>query len=257
LLVALAIGAGVGGAEDKPKTLLKSESFDKDPGWEGFNNRIVPKKVRIVTQDFGYSATNFAGKEKGELGGIITRSATPSYYADKIAVKTLNDKLTASGAFAITSSASSTGVCFGWFNAEQPEGTGRPINSLGLNFDGEATGARLAIFMLNATNKTCGTKVTPFIPGKFRPTPIKNDGTRYVWTLNYDPEANEGNGRCQFTIKSDGDKPEPLDAKQLPADFPESYRKEAVSHFPNTTAFSFDLPPPASRRKGLALTASA
>jgi hypothetical protein len=43
LLVALAVGAGIGAAEEQPKTAVKTEPFDKDPGWEGHNNRIVPR----------------------------------------------------------------------------------------------------------------------------------------------------------------------------------------------------------------------
>lgn len=36
--------------------------FDRDPGWEGFNNRLDPNRVPTVTQDFGYTPTNFASK---------------------------------------------------------------------------------------------------------------------------------------------------------------------------------------------------
>ena len=28
-----------------------------------------------------------------------------------------------------------------------------------------------------------------------RPTPVKGDGTRYVWKLDYDPNAYAGNGQ--------------------------------------------------------------
>src|SRR5687768_13334286 len=63
---------------------LKTETFDRDPGWEGHNNHIVPKEVLKVTQDFGYSATNHAGKAAGEIGGHIQRSTTPAYYAAEI-----------------------------------------------------------------------------------------------------------------------------------------------------------------------------
>src|SRR5690349_12189805 len=51
---------------------LKTEHFDRDPGWEEYNNHVAPKKTQLVKQDFGYSAkTNFAGKAKGEMGGTI------------------------------------------------------------------------------------------------------------------------------------------------------------------------------------------
>ncbi|MCX6890341.1 MAG: hypothetical protein NTX51_02285 [Verrucomicrobia bacterium] len=36
----------------------------------------MPKEVLVVKQDFGYSATHLAGKNAGEMGGLIQRSAT-------------------------------------------------------------------------------------------------------------------------------------------------------------------------------------
>lgn len=215
-------------ADDKPKTRLKTEHFDKDPDWEGFNNRVVPSKHRQTTEDFGYSLTNFASKEKGELGGLVQRSAKPAYYAEQIPAKTLNDKLSASGTFAITSTRSKSGIFFGWFNAKQPDGTGRPLNSLGLHFDGENQGARLAVFSANGNNRACGTFITPFVPGKFRPTPIRNDGTRYRWTLTYDPQANRGQGRFEFSVKSDRAEAEKFEAKSFSVDLPEGFKNEGA-----------------------------
>jgi hypothetical protein len=229
LFVLLLVSAARGGAEDPPKAALKTKHFDRDPGWEGFNNRVVPKRVPTVTQDFGYRATNFAGKAKGEIGGRVTRSTKPAYYADRIAVKTLNDRLSASGAFALTASSASSGVFFGWFNAGQPGGGGRPMNSLGLHFDGEKKGARLAVRLIGGTNRSCGTFVTPFIPGTFRPTPIKNDGTRYTWALTYDPEANGGNGRFQFTVKSNSARPGEFEGKVFAVDLPAGFKKEGAT----------------------------
>jgi hypothetical protein len=228
LSVMLAAGAPLCSAEDQTNSIFKTEHFDRDPGWEGFNNRLLPKILPAITQDFGYSRTNFAGKDKGELGGRVCRCATPAYYADKIAGKTLNDKLTASGTFALTASAGTTGVFFGWFHAQQPGGSGRPISSFGLNFDGEPPGARLAVRLIGSSNRSCGTFITPFIPGKHRPTPIKNDGTRYTWTLNYDPQANDGNGRFEFTITSNSAKPEDWEGKPFSVDLPAGFKKEGA-----------------------------
>jgi hypothetical protein len=229
--------------DDQPVQRIKSASFDKDPGWEGYNNRLVPKVVPTVKQDFGYSAeTNFAGAKKGEIGGRVFRCAAPTYYAAKLAGKTLDDKLAASGTFALTATGGNSGIFFGWFNSDQPGGGGRPMQSLGMDFDGERGGARLAVRMINKSNQTCGTFITPFIPGKFRPTPIRPDGTRYSWTLDYDPDGDEGNGQIRFTLKSHGTMPEPLDRAALPADFPASHRREALSHFPNACEFTVPLP---------------
>src|SRR5215211_8187020 len=82
----------------------KSEHFDNDPGWEGFQNRIQPKAIKKVEQNFGYSATHFAGKEEGEIGGKVWRSSTPASYADRTPSRSLKDRLSASGTFVITAS---------------------------------------------------------------------------------------------------------------------------------------------------------
>jgi len=227
--------------------LVKEEHFDRDPGWEGFNNRVAPKRIPTVTQGFGFSPTNFAGQEKGEIGGLVTRSTTPAHYADKIAIKTLNDKLSASGTFALTASSGNSAVFFGWFNAAQPGG-GRPLNSLGLYLEGEkdreGKGARLAVRLIASTNRSCETYVTPYIAGQHRPTPIRTDGTRYTWTLGYEPEANDGNGRFQFTIQSNpltlpspplvgGEGrvrgPEDFEGKTFSVDLPAGFKQEGAT----------------------------
>jgi hypothetical protein len=222
--------------EAQPATVLKSENVDRDPGWEEHNNRVVPEKALMVKQDFGYSATNFAGKASGELGGRIQRSTTPASYSTPLApVKTLEDKFSASGSFAIT--APGGGFFFGFFNSQQPGASGRPIGSLGLDFDFEKQGGRLAVRLITGTNKSCGTFITPYLPGKFRPTPIRCDGTRYRWTLDYDSQGAAGNGQFTFTLHSD------THTAQEYGPLPEASQKEALARFPNTTRFTVDLPP--------------
>src|SRR5258706_9421165 len=132
----------------------KTQHFDQDPAWDAHNNRITPKKILTIHQDFGYSEkTQFAGQAAGELGGQIQRSTTPASYAAKIAPKTLDDKFSAAGSFAVTASQPGAGVFFGFFNANQPGGSGRPIGSLGLDFDFEAAVARLAVPLTTADNQ--------------------------------------------------------------------------------------------------------
>lgn len=113
--------ADLAAAGDTTQAVPKTEHFDRDPGWDALNNRMKPdpKDVPIVVQDFGYSATNFAGGEKGEVGGQVWRCTAPAFYADRIPVKTLNERLTASGKFAFTSAADGSGIWFGWFRGEQ------------------------------------------------------------------------------------------------------------------------------------------
>ena len=224
-------------AAPTPPASLKTETFDRDPKWEGHNNHILSKSALMVKQDFGFSPTNIAGKSAGELGGRIQRSTTPAYYAAEIPVKTLDDKFAASGSFALTKSEGSAGVFFGFFNSKQPGGSGRPIGSLGLDFDFEGKGGRLATRLITNTNKSCGTFITPYLPGKFRPTPIKNDGTRYHWTLAYDPQGASGNGQFTFTMRSDTHTSEDY------GPLPPASEKEAQVRFPNTKTFTIDLTP--------------
>jgi hypothetical protein len=230
---------GENAGDDGPaRTFLKTEQFDKDPGWEGHNNRIVPERRPTVVQDFGYSKTAIAGKSPGELGGLVTRASEPAFYAAKVGTLTLDDKLTASGTFAVTKTTAGGGVFFGFFRAEQPGGGGRPTGSLGMDIDSERSGARLAVRLITGQNRSCGTFITPFIPGKFRPTPIRNDGTRYSWQLEYDPEAAGGRGR--FTFALHGEAPKPGEFEKL--GIPDAHKQHARAHFPDTTSFTVDLP---------------
>src|SRR5678815_2917880 len=96
-------------------TAGESEGFDADPRWEGHRNRLVPDNVPVTRQDFGHRTTHKAGgKAPGEIGGRVQRSVTPAWYAKAIEPVTLNDKLSASGRFAVHGDESNTGTLFGW-----------------------------------------------------------------------------------------------------------------------------------------------
>ena len=224
-------------ADEQHATTVKHESFDRDPQWLAHDNRMVPGRLPTIVQDFGYSRTNFAGARIGEMGGTIARASEPAFYADAIEPKTLDEPLSASGTFAMTRTTAGGGVFFGFFRAEQPGGGGRPISSLGLNLDCEAAGGRLAVRLITGYNQSCGTFITPYLPGKYRTTPLHNDGTRYRWKLDYDPLASGGRGQFTFTLTSDAHAAEPIDAN-LPADS----QQEARRRFPHTTSFAVDLP---------------
>ncbi len=237
-VAALVLASAAGRADGQGQPKVKAECLEKDPGWEGHNNHIVPERRPTVVQDFGYSKTTFAGQTAGELGGLLTRASEPAFYAEKIGPLTLDDKLSASGTLAVTKTTAGGGVFFGFFRAEQPGGGGRPTGSLGMDIDSEKSGARLAVRLITGQNQSCGTFITPFIPGKFRPTPIRNDGTRYTWVLDYDPNAANGRGRFSFTLHGDSPKPGEFDKP----DIPEAHKQHAHAHFPDTTTFTVDLP---------------
>ena len=44
LLVLLMFRAGIS-ATPESKAALKTEAFDHDPNWEGFNNRVAPNRI--------------------------------------------------------------------------------------------------------------------------------------------------------------------------------------------------------------------
>jgi len=93
----------------------RTESFDKDPHWDGVNNRATTEK-RTIRQDFGFSKTNHAGGKIGEIGGFITPTAEPAYYAKKIDTKSFDDPLSASGR--LLCQGRQFHVLVGFFNAD-------------------------------------------------------------------------------------------------------------------------------------------
>jgi hypothetical protein len=225
VVVMMVLGAaGVCGAE------TKTEQFDADPKWDALNNHVVPERVPTVVQDFGYRAAT------ADLGGKVTRASKPAYYAARIEPKTLNDRLSASGTFGLEKSGSGCALFFGWFNANQPGTSGRPPNSLGLELGGEHSGCRLAVHMLNSRNETTGTFITRF--GRYRtpeekainrPTPIKADGTRYTWTLNYDPAGAEGLGQIKFMVKGNGAAPQDFEGKEFTVNLPAGFKQTGAT----------------------------
>jgi hypothetical protein len=85
----------------------RHESFNKDPGWEGHNNRSV--RPETIRQDFGWSPdTAHAGGAAGEIGGWINPAAEPAYYGRKIPTRTFGDSLTASGTLMVEKGAGHT-----------------------------------------------------------------------------------------------------------------------------------------------------
>ncbi|MDZ4290185.1 MAG: hypothetical protein U0984_19620 [Prosthecobacter sp.] len=208
----------VGAARGQAEAILKVENFSRDPRWEGRNNRVPSKEAAMVTQDFGYSATKLAGQAEGELGGTVQQAMTPAMYADEIAMKTLDTRLSAAGSFAVTKTSGVAGVFFGYFNGKQAGGSGLPIGSLGLQLDFDEAGGHLSARLVDQSNQTCGKIIGP----------IKGDGLRYRWTLDYDPGANRGNGRFKVMVKSEGKKRESFEGETFVVDLPAELRKSGA-----------------------------
>jgi hypothetical protein len=226
MLMLAIVGAFGIATGNEPKSALKTESFERDPGWEEVNNRTVPQAVDRVTQDFGYSSTTFATDSKGEIGGTLWRAVQPAWYAEKITPRTLDDKLSASGTFAITDRGAG-GVVFGWFNSIQSEGTSRPLQALGLQIGAGKNGGVLHVRLHTAQNQSAGMLIQPAGQKKAHDA-IRNDGTRYTWKLDYDPQAAEGKGRITFTIHSNLATPDPLERETYSIDLPAGYKKQGT-----------------------------
>ena len=118
------------------ETVPVVQSFDTDPGWDGFRNRLRPKTMPVVRQDFGYQKTRFAGgSDVDEIGGVVQRAYRRAVCAKRIPVRTLNDSLTASGRFTVRDARGGSGVLIGWFNDETSQGWRTP-DSLAMRIDG-------------------------------------------------------------------------------------------------------------------------
>jgi hypothetical protein len=181
----------------------RHQSFDKDPGWEGVNNRAPEPKPRTVKQDFGYSAkTANAGGKPGEMGGLITPAAEPAYYARKIATKSFDDRLTASGK--VFCKGPRAHVLIGFFNADTLNEWRTP-NAIALRLG--ARGETTYAFAEYATARwrAGGDNATPFPTlrdpktGRQRPRGFAT-GKVYEWSLEYDPKGNGGQGAITATF---------------------------------------------------------
>ena len=77
----------------------KAEDFSEDPRWLASGNHSrFEDSVQGGAHDFGFSAqTSHAGGSPGELGGTIWRSGVYGYYAARVGVLTLTNRLEASG----------------------------------------------------------------------------------------------------------------------------------------------------------------
>jgi hypothetical protein len=181
----------------------RHESFDKDPGWDGVNNRAREPGPRTITQDFGYSAgTSHAGGTPGEMGGLITPAAEPAYYARRIAAASFDDRLTASGK--VFCKGPRAHVLVGFFNAGTLNEWRTP-NTIALRL--AVRGDRVYAYVEYATSRwrAGGDSPRPFPmardpkDGRERPQGFPADKA-YEWSLVYDPKGDGGRGEITATF---------------------------------------------------------
>jgi hypothetical protein len=170
-------------------------AFDDDPRWKELNNHAAfDDYLKRGVHDFGYQPdSNFAGGQKGEIGGILF-SDNGGYYGDDIGRLTLDDRLVASGKLALKERGSEAGFYLGWFNSE---GRGRPPkNLLGVFAEGPNSVGSLFRPLYATSDPAIGA------PAKSGPV-INQTGKPHAWRIEYDPEAAGGHG--EITVSLDGE----------------------------------------------------
>ncbi len=197
LLPTLIVGGDLRGQDD---TRTRTQHFDRDPKWDGHNNRSSDPLPMKVVQDFGYSATAHAGGKAGALGGLLTPAAEPAYYGKVLPDFTLDDSLTASGKVRIAKGGGH--VLLGFFNAGTVNEWRTP-NTIALRFGGE--GERFNAYLEYATSRWRAGGVLFTTPHPVTGDPRKlfqfpaGDVT-HTWSLKYDPKGNHGGGTLTATI---------------------------------------------------------
>jgi hypothetical protein len=182
----------------------RHESFDRDPRWDGHNNRATTPAPQRVRQDFGFSETQHAGgSAQGELGGFVTPAAEPAYYAKRIPTATFKDRLTASGKFACTGD--HFHVLVGFFNADTINEWRTP-NSIVLRLYGRGDVFYAYVEYATSRWRAGGDSPGGFAligeegTGKTQLRGFASKGAVHNWSLEYDPEVNGGKGSISVRI---------------------------------------------------------
>jgi hypothetical protein len=182
----------------------KTETFDRDPGWIGVNNRSAqaPGNQRTVRQDFGWTATNHAGGQAGEAGGFISPAGDVAFYGAPIAKATFDQKLSASGTMFVAPGG--THLLLGFFNAAAAK-EWRTNSTISLRIQARGPDRFFAYVEYCTSKWRAGGDSTPF-PSAPDPKTGRSQligfptGKALKWMLTYDPEGNDGRGIVTATI---------------------------------------------------------
>jgi hypothetical protein len=176
--------------------------LSKEPGWEGRGNRVEFAEQDFHRQDYGFSETNWAGEQIGEIGGQFSNvepvDPLTGYYADDIGKLTLDDPISFSGQVCFTADSTDSGMQIGYFSAADAMGKADPHhpfrtipNSIGIQIEGSAGSGKRFMPQINTGKNTDKTKGDiPFNPTK----------ERRSFKFQYDPAANNNVGRITLTL---------------------------------------------------------
>jgi hypothetical protein len=176
------------------------ETFQTDPEWDGFRNRLDQERPQPAEQKFGYQSTNRAGGQAaGEIGGVVQRSSDAAFYAVRVEPKSLDEELHATGLLSVPVADGGSGVMVGWFKA--PPLSWRTPNSLAFRIDGN--GGKFWMFYEYGTSQWRTGGGGAFEGEQYQKTatlPFLADGKPHRWSLDYNPEAAAGRGAITFRI---------------------------------------------------------
>jgi hypothetical protein len=170
----------------------RAEEFSKDPGWEGVgNHEYFDDPVLYGSNDFGFSATHYAGGQPGEIGGRLWRvdkgeSHLKGWYGVDTGNLTLNDTLEAHGKIAFRRFCIDSGMHIGFFNSKEQGWP--PRNFVGVNVDSLSRVGLLFMPMY-------GTREGAWNIGDGELSPcFVDDGNPLEFSIVYDPQAEQGLG---------------------------------------------------------------
>ena len=173
--------------------LLKTETFDADPSWDGRNNRATDPGPRQIIQNFGFnsSSTN-AGGLAGEIGGFITPAGEPAFYGKVITPTSFNNPLSASGILNVPQGGGHTLI--GFFNTNTVNEWRTP-NTIALRIYGRGTYFLAYLEYGTGLWRAGGTS----FGGE---AAIPTGTADYPFSLNYDPNGAGGLGTVSATFGS-------------------------------------------------------
>jgi len=160
------------GAGEQAATILKTERFDRDPGWDNSKNRCEASNPPTVKQDFGWSP--------GRIGGTVWKSTTPAWYGMPLSRPlSFKDAFSASGKIAVTRDSFGKGVAYlGFFNHER-QGW-RPWSSLAMRLVDKGDKAFIYVDYMTGQWAAGAAEMELAIP---------TDGSEHTWWMTYDPNA--------------------------------------------------------------------
>jgi len=173
--------------------LLKTETFDADPGWDARNNRASDPGPRQIVQNFGFSGSSSnAGGSAGEIGGFITPAGEPAFYGKVITPTSFSDPLSASGILNVPQGGGHTLI--GFFNADTVNEWRTP-NTIALRIYGRNTYFHAYLEYGTGLWRAGGAS----FGGQ---AAIPSGAADYPFSLNYDPNGAGGLGTVTATFGS-------------------------------------------------------